>query len=93
MPSRTFHVRIPAALEAQLAAFCEAYGQAPSDVLRGALRYALARPALYADLCAHPVPTVFEEVRTDAQIRAWEQYQRELETFDLGAVAREQGYT
>jgi len=93
MPSRTLHVRIPPKLAAQLAAFCAAYGQTPSAVVRGALAQVLAQPALYVDLGDYPVPALDVDLRTPEQIHAWDQYQRELEAFDLGAVAREQGYT
>jgi antitoxin component of RelBE/YafQ-DinJ toxin-antitoxin module len=91
MSNRTIHVRIPAQLDAQLAAFCASYGQTPSTVIRGALAYALARPGLYAELCTQPVPTLFEEARSPEQIRAWDEYSQELETFDMQAVARALG--
>jgi hypothetical protein len=91
MSNRTLHVRIPPELDAQLAAFCDAYGQTASTVVRGALAYALAQPGLYAELCSQPVPTVFEELRTEEQIRAFAEYEKELEAFDMGTIVRECG--
>jgi hypothetical protein len=91
MPQKMLHVRIPAQLEAQLRAFCESYGQSVSTVVRGALAYALARPGLYAELCERPIPTVFEEIRSPEQIAAYTAYEREMEAFDMQAVARTHG--
>jgi hypothetical protein len=91
MSSRLVTVRLPEALATQLGAFCAMAGQTVSDVVRGALAYALARPGLYAELCAHPVPTIFEELRTPEQQAAYADYERAMEAFDMGTIVRESG--
>jgi hypothetical protein len=60
-------------------------------VIRNALGYALARPSIYNELCAHPMPTLDVDLRTPEQIRAWHEYSQELESFDMGTIVRECG--
>jgi hypothetical protein len=91
MPQKMLHVRIPASLEAQLSAFCQAYNQSASDVVRGALAYVLDKPSLYGELCARPVPTVFEEIRSPEQIAAYVEYEKQMQDFDMGTIVRECG--
>jgi hypothetical protein len=86
MSSRTVNVRIPAPLFAELAAFCSAWRQPRSTVIRWAMRYFLThQEQALEELGAHPEDPRSEEHRING-----DRYLESLAHIDLEAlVARE----
>jgi len=88
--SRVYRVRIGQELSAQLEQVCAAARVPVSTAIRLAVEHALNDPAAW-QIFQRGLPYSAVDTRTPQQQEAFVAYERQMEAFDMQAVARTQG--
>jgi len=84
--SRTFRVRLPEQLDAQLSALCETTQLSLSAAIRESVRFMVAHPELWHEMLSGRPLYALEDERSEAQQEAWERDREQLVHVDLGEL-------
>ena len=88
--SRIFRVRLPRELDEHLGQVCAATRLPLSAAIRACVEYVLAHPEAW-DIFQRGAPYSLVDTRSPEQVRAFGEYEKAMEAFDMNDICREQG--